>query len=215
MSRPVAPANHERREVKRPHGLRERFGGPPWLWRGLAVVVIVVSALRIVSYVSFLDAPELTENDYSPDYVSAREWRAGGDPYAPLPALNERYFGADDATARQYEPDQRNPHPPSLILFYAPLSAGSIETARLILLIVMLSATFAAVFLFLIEIGIVRPTAAVLGFGVLALPIVGFDLRWAQMNGLLLLSLVLAWRDIRRGHDLRAGLLLGAATALK
>lgn len=186
-----------------------------WLWRLLAAGVIVVAILRIASYTAYLDPPELTETDYSPDYVSAREWRSGGDPYGPLPALNEKYFGAGDATMRQYEPDQRNPHPPTLILFYAPLSFLSIETARLVLLILMLSATFAAVFVFLREIGIVTPTAGVLAFGTLALPIVGFDLRWGQMNGLLLLALVLAWRDMRRGHDLRAGLLLGAATALK
>ena len=195
--------------------MRDRFGGPPVLWRCLAVVVIGLAAFRIVGYISYLDPPALTENDYSPDYVSAKEWRAGGDPYAPLPELNEKYFGPEDATARQYEPDQRNPHPPSLLLLYAPLSAGTIEIARLILLVVMLVSTFLAMFLFLREIGIVTPTAAVLGIGTLALPIVGFDQRWAQMNGLLLLSLVLAWRDLRRGHDLRAGFLLGAATALK
>lgn len=185
------------------------------LWRSLAIAAIAVAAFRVASYASFLDPPALTENDYSPDYVSAKEWREGGDPYAPLPVLNEKYFGANDATARQYEPDQRNPHPPALLLFYAPLSTWTIEIARLILLVVMLAATFLAVFIFLREIGIVTPTAAVLGVGTLALPIVGFDQRWAQMNGLLLLSLVLAWRDLRRGHDLRAGFLLGAATALK
>ena len=185
------------------------------MWRFLAVAVIAVAVFRVVGYVSFVDPPALTENDYSPDYVSAKEWRSGGDPYAPLPVLNEKYFGADDATARQYEPDQRNPHPPSLLLFYAPLSAGTIETARLILLAAMLVSTFLAVFVFLKEIGIVTPTAAVVAIGALALPIVEFDQRWAQMNGFLLLSFVLAWRDLRRGHELRAGLLLGLVTALK
>jgi hypothetical protein len=195
--------------------MQDRFGGPRALWRFLAVAVVAVAVFRVVGYVSFVDPPALTENDYSPDYVSAKEWRSGGDPYAPLPVLNEKYFGADDATARQYEPDQRNPHPPSLLLFYAPLSAATIETARLILLAAMLVSTFLAVFVFLKEIGIVTSTAAVVGIGALALPIVGFDQRWAQMNGFLLLSFVLAWRDLRRGHELRAGLLLGLVTALK
>ena len=205
----------ERRSIPRPYGMRERFGGPRALWWILALAVVAASVVRIASYSDFLDPPELTENDFSPDYVSAKEWRAGRDPYGPLPDINEHYFGPDDATARQYEPDQRNPHPPSLIVMYAPLSAFGFETARTILLVVMLVATFLALFLFLREIGLRDPTAAVLALGGLALPVVGFDMRWAQMNGLLLLGLVLAWRDIRRGHDLRAGILLGAATALK
>lgn len=208
-------ATVERRLLPRPHGLRDKLGGPKAFYSITAAAVIALSLVRVVGYASFTDPPAVTENDYSPDYVSAREWRAGGDPYTPLTALNTKYFGPDDASVRQYEPGQRNPHPPSLILLYAPLSALSIEAARAVLLAIMLTATFLAIFLFLREIGLKTPTSVATGIAVLAVPVVGFDMRWAQMNGLLLLGLVLAWRDLRRGHELRAGALLGAATALK
>jgi hypothetical protein len=57
--------------------------------------------------------------------------------------------------------------------------------------------------------------AVVAGIGALALPVVQIDLSAGQLNGPLLLLLVLAWRALRRGSDIAAGTTLGLAASLK
>lgn len=211
----AAPERGDRRALPRPYGVRDRVGGSPGLWRILGGVVIVATLVRLIGFTAFLDRKEIIDSDFPQDYVAAREWRAGGDPYAPLSELTEKYLGPGSDTRLGYEAGQRNPHPPALILFLAPFSSLSVEAARAAFMAVMLLAIFLALLLFMREIGFKTATATVVALAGLALPIVGFEMRWAQMNGLLLLSLVLAWRDLRRGRELRAGLWLGAATALK
>jgi hypothetical protein len=208
-------AGVDRRARPRPHGLRDLIGGSRLLWIALGVVVVALSIVRIVGYTAFLERREIFDSDFPADYVSAREWREGGDPYAPIPDLTRKHLGPGSDTRLGYEAGQRNPHPPALVVIQAPLASTDVEVARAIFMALMLLATFLALLLFTLEIGLKRLTAAVVSFGALALPIIGFEMRWGQINGLLLLMLVLGWRDLRRGRDLRAGLWLGLATALK
>lgn len=129
--------------------------------------------------------------------------------------LTRKHLGPDSDTRLGYEEGQRNPHPPALIAFLSPLSRMSLENARALFMAIMLITTFLALFLFMGEIGFTTATSGVVAFGSLSLPIIGFEMRWAQINGLLLLSLVLGWKDLRRKRDLRAGLWFGVAAALK
>ena len=209
------PAGGDRRALARPHGLRDRLGGSRTLWLVVGAIAVAVSVVRIAGYTSFLDRTEVVDSDFPQDYVSAREWIEGGDPYAPMAELTHKHLGPGSDTRLGYEAGQRNPHPPALIVVQTPLSRLDVSVARTTFMVAMLLTIFLALALFMIEIGLNRLTASVAAFGALALPIIGFEMRWGQINGLLLLTLVLGWRDLRRGRDLRAGLWLGVATALK
>lgn len=195
------------------HPFRAFWSSPLLRWT-LITGALALSLLKVFTYFDYLDPPTLTENDLAPDYVSAREWREGGDPYGLLIPMFERVIGPNDL-AHHFEPNQRNAHPPALLLFTVPLTLVGFSTARLIWLVAMLVAMFLAVYLFAREVSLSKPVSGALAFLALSLPVVSYDLRWAQINGLLLLGLVVAWRDLKRGNDRRAGLVLGVATALK
>jgi alpha-1,2-mannosyltransferase len=49
----------------------------------------------------------------------------------------------------------------------------------------------------------------------LAVPVIQKDLLYGQLNGILLLLIVVGWRWLRRGSDIASGLSLGLATALR
>lgn len=192
-----------------------RFGRSPVVRVLFVGALIAVSTWRIIGYLDFIDPPFRTDSDLSADYVSAKEWRAGRDSYAPLHDLNVRYFGEEDANRIGYESTQRNPHPPALILLHAPFSALSIHAARIVHLSLMLTALFLAVFLFCRKLAVKAPTAALIALVSLSLPIVRLDARWAQINGLVLLGLVLAWMSLRSDREGIAGIILGGITAIK
>lgn len=193
------------REALRSRGARAVFLG----------ALVLVGLWRVWGYRVFIEPPYLTDSDLTPDYVAAQEWTAGRDPYGLLRPLVTERFGPSDPSLRQMEPGQRNAHPPVLILLHAPASALGIRGMRAVELGAMVGAIFLAVFLFCRELAMRRTMAAALAFGALALPIVRFDMRWGQINGLVLLGLVLAWRALRSGKDARAGMWLGAVIAMK
>lgn len=181
----------------------------------LLAALVVVGLWRAFEVRAFVTPPLLTENDFTQDYVSAKEWRAGRDPYARMPDMMLRYFGPNDPTARQYEPEQLNPHSPAMIVLLAPLSALGMRGARAGLMVVELLAVFLAVLLFCRALGMSDAVSTALAIGALALPVVRYDVRWGNINALVLLGLVLAWRALRSGKDARAGLILGAVVAVK
>jgi glycosyl transferase family 87 len=178
----------------------------------LMLVLAALSLLRIASYRQYTEAPYRTANDFTPDYVSAQEWMAGSDPYAPLGGLYEKHF---DTTGLSVEADQLNPHPPILIVLAAPLARLGVGGARAALLLVDLAAIFLAVLMVCGALSISRRTSVVVALGVLALPLVAYEVRWAQINGLILLALVWGWRSLRRGSERGAGIALGLAAAVK
>lgn len=183
--------------------------------RLLTWIVLGVCLLRVASYLVYLREPTRSDSDLTQEYVSAKAWRDGKDPYAPKKDLNARYIGAEARFLYEPEPDERNPHPPAFILLFAPLTSLGLTGARLAVLLVMLAATFVGIYLFCTTLGLAKRTAVLWGAVALATPLVQLDLRWAQVNGLLMLALVLAWRDLRQGRDTRGGAILGVAAALK
>jgi hypothetical protein len=191
---------------------------PPWrsaiVRRTLAGCLVVLCVAIVTTYWDFTKPPYLAANDFSPDYAAAKEWRAGGDPYAPLATLHRKYFD-DDTFAAQYVGGQGNPHPPTAIVLTAPLTGFGFRTARIIHLALMLGAVGLALALFCRRLGLTTLTTAVVVFGGLALPVTEYDVRWAGASGLILLALVWGWSDLRKARDARAGAILGVATALK
>ena len=186
----------------------------PLLRRTVAVLAIVLGLLAVGSRSTSLGDADLTRNDFTPDYVSAKALLNGHDPYDSLSKL-VHYVGRN---APYYGPpsfDSRNVHPPTNVALVVPLAALPYRAARIIWLLLMAACSGVAVGMLVRTLGLSRRWAVITGIGVLALPVFQKDLVYGQSNGILLLLLVVAWHSLLRGSDRAAGLSLGAAAAIK
>jgi alpha-1,2-mannosyltransferase len=187
----------------------------PPLRLGMVILLLGLGIGAVVSRATSFSSDILTHNDFTQDYVATKAWSEGIDPYSPTAGLVDRYLG-DDATSYriQYE-DRRNPHPPIQIVLLRPLGLFDYRQARLAWLALMSFLLSTSIMLVLRESGFRTSTAIVGGIAVLALPVMQQDLIWAQINGVILLLLVLGWRAIRGEREMLAGMVLGLATAIK
>ena len=192
---------------------RETFRSPI-LRRTVAVLAIILGLLAVGSRSTSLGAADLTRNDFTLDYASAKALLHGNDPYDSMSHL-VHYLGAN---APYYEPpefDSRSVHPPFHIAIVTPLTALPYRVARIIWLLLMAGCSGLAVGMLIRTLGVSRRWSVVTGIGVLALPIFQKDLVYGQSNGLLLLLLVLAWHGLKKDSQRVAGLSLGIAAAVK
>jgi hypothetical protein len=199
--------------VQAPNGTSARFSFPPSIVRTLAVLAVLLGLLSVVGREIRVSKEELTRNDFTQDYISAKAWRADGNPYDPIVNLSRRYLG--ESATPGIGPGQVNPHAPTQIVFMSPLTALPYRAARALWLL-MISASLAfGVWLVARGGGIPARTSAVIGIGVLALPVSQTYFQLVQFDGFIVLLLAAAWLSLRRGRDARAGAALGLAAALK
>jgi alpha-1,2-mannosyltransferase len=166
--------------------------------------------------VGYILSPRGITNDLTQDYVAARAWMDGDDPYADTSHLVDRYFGSNSGYDAIDEYGQGGtPHPPSLVVLVGAFALLPYKAARISWLLLMALATATAVGWFARMEGAKKQTAIILGIGALAIPVVQTDLVYAQSNGILLFLLVVAWASLRNKRDGWAGAALGMATALK
>lgn len=183
----------------------------------LLVAALALAAVGLIAFgtrVAAIQHPTLTADDFTQDFVSAKAWRAGQDPYGLQRVQGPRLIDSPiDVTSLR--PGHRNPHTPAEFVLVAPLTSLKYRVARTIWLV--LSASFAVGGLYLVvrTYGLPAKWAGVLAIGVLALPIVQDDLLYGQSGGILLILFVIAWRSLRRGREVRAGITLGLAAAIK
>ena len=187
----------------------------PLLQRTALAAVVALGLINVWGMRPYVVEPALTANDYTADYVSAREWFDGGDPYAELPGLIDEHLGPDAEYFASSPGYQRNAHPPALILVLSPLAFLPFFVARGVVLVLMAALFVASAGWLARRLGWAPGTAAVAAVGVLAVPVVQSDLLFAQINALVLVLMLFAWRSIEAGRDARAGIALGVATALK
>jgi len=184
------------------------------LFVGLGVVAV---ASRIATGPLFAEerGPQQAAwtDDFLQDYVSARAWRDGADPYTETAVLRDAYVG--DAINDGAPVGQANPHPPLAFLIVSPLSFLSYDAARALWLVLSAGAIALAIGAVARELGASRAAAAVAGMGVLALPVVQKDLSFGQNNGMILVLLAGTWLSMRRDRHVAAGVLLGLAVAIK
>jgi hypothetical protein len=150
--------------------------------------------------------------DFTGDYVSARAHLDGGDPYGSLSTLEHRYV---TPVGNPPSGITANPHPPAYVDLAIPIARLSYSTARTVWLSVMTLSFVIGLGLALRELGIRWVWAFSISVGCLWLRITRISLLTAQIDGILLLLIVLGWLALRRGRDRQAGIALGAAAALK
>jgi Glycosyltransferase family 87 len=201
---------------------RTRFStptAPAWLRLGKLILILVFVAFAahtvVISW-SSPHNPRRTVNDFTVDFVSARAFLDGGKPYADTNALARRYLSGTGVTQVPFgDQHARNPHPPAYILLVVPLARLPYSVARNVWLIVMtLSVAVAMGLVARTARGSIRIAVAV-ALCTLALPPVSLELRIGESNALILLALVVGWREIRKGRQVWGGAALGVASAVK
>jgi hypothetical protein len=178
---------------------------------------VVAAALAGVGSVALALAHVATPgdfpNDLLPDYVSARALIEGQDPYAPTFELILEHAPVEGDTYPLTR-SQRNPHTPLHIAAMVPFALLGYTAARFASVLVEAAAIALAMFIVFRALGMHRRAALALGIGVLALPLVAVDIRYGQVNGVLLLLIVGAWRALARRPGVSSGL-VGIAAAFR
>jgi hypothetical protein len=187
------------------------------LVRITATLIILAGAASLARVAMIVaDDEYLTHNDFTQDYVSARSWFEGSDPYAETGGLIDRHLGEKELFYAVHAPVQRNPHSPFGILLAAPFANLNYELARVLWLIVGAVAIAMAVALTARTLGADRRWTVVMGMAAFLVPVVRMDLIYGQSDPLLFLAIVLAWVTARHRPDSWiVGALLGAGAALK
>jgi len=184
-----------------------------------AAAFIVLGVSSVVTRVDFRpehdaspEAGAITD-DFLFDYLSARAWRTGLEPYDETGTL--RTLLLPDRPDLSAPAGQRNPHPPVMVLLVVPLSFLGYDFAHATWILLMAALYAGALGWFVHTLGTSILTASTVGVGALAIPIVQRGLSFAQHDALLLLLVVAAWGRLRRGRDLAAGWMIGVAGAAK
>ena len=146
--------------------------------------------------------------DIRQDYIAARRFFVGSDLYTP--------FTDAELASIAVNPDlgmPRNFHPPSTLVFFAPLALLNFKWAVVMWGIVTLGAFFTSVHLIMRELGygkwmFVVP-AAIWWFPL------WLHVRFGQFSVLTLLFLTLFWLSIRRNRQNMAGVWLALACLIK
>jgi len=151
-------------------------------------------------------------SDFAQDYVAAKAWGHGTDPYANTPDLIRRF---EPGTVQALPDNHRDPHTPFQILLARPFNAVPFRAAYATWLLLNAAALVASLFLVLRALSLNRAVSLSIALGSLALPTVRLALANGEPNAPALLLLVAGWLSLRRGDEARAGLALGVATALR
>src|SRR5205814_5835742 len=127
-----------------------------------------------------------TANDFTAEYISARAVVDGVNPYETVPTLKTKYLGRRLPIFNS-SPDQRNSHPPFMILLFVPFALLPYTPARALLLALTCVATVFAVIRFVREMGGSRRAQLLSAAVVLNIPVVRSDFFYGQIDGLMLL----------------------------
>jgi hypothetical protein len=177
----------------------------------LASFLVLVGSASTWNIVRQYSQPKFW-TDFTGDYVSARAHLDGDDPYGSLSRLEHRYV---TPSGNPPVGITANPHPPAYVDLAIPVARLGYSTARTVWLSVMTLSFVIGLALALREMGLQWIWAFSIAIGCLWLRISRISLLTAQIDGILLLLIVLGWISFRRGRDRGAGIALGAAAALK
>jgi hypothetical protein len=179
----------------------------------LIVAVYGVALYKFVDLLTHLRAPDVYSKDFAADYLPAQAALAGLNPYAPLPDLAAT-FGLPLSAGHLPHP---SPHPPAAVAVALPFAWLPFETAALLWFIAGLLMLGTVAFLLIrYKRGKGSPLfAALAASACVAWQPVYLELAFGQLMIPTLLLLTLSWLDLREGRNLRGGLLLGCAVAVK
>ena len=169
-------------------------------------------ALLLVGVVAVLARLGDAQYDFAIDYASAKAVVSGENPYVDANELIARHIPNFDLNREAQWPNWK---PPFRLLMAVPLLPLPFDVAASVWITVDALALVVAMMFFTDALGWPRLRSIAIGAGALTLPITQADLSLGQVNGVLLLLLVVAWRLLRSERSIASGWVLGALTAFK
>jgi hypothetical protein len=172
-----------------------------------AIVLALSSTAFLTIALPAIRSPDKAIRDFSIDYSAARAWRDGGDPFASTSANVSRYVAPRTI-------DEPEWHPPLYVSLFLPLSFLPYRAAASVWALLSIAALVLAGALLARDLGYAPRWGAIGGAAATFAPPLVSDLGHGQMNSILVLLLVLAWRSLREERAVGA-IALGAAAAIK
>jgi len=180
--------------------------------RRRSAAAIVVTVLALAGFTWFCAAvlpPAVQGEPDFPNYYFGGERLLSGEPvYGSLAPLMEEQFGV--ASYEAYPAD-----PPATVILLSPLSLLPYETAWIAFAVLSAAIMFGVGYGVGREVGWSREASIAAGTLLLVTSAGRFLLFRNHMESILLLALFLGWRELRRGHEMSAGVWWGIAAALK
>ena len=172
---------------------------------GLIVVVGLFAAVRWTQDL---------QSDFASDYATTKTVVAGGDPYENAPRDMERWIPGLRVPYKGVH-DFPNWRPPFRFLQTWPFTKLGFTTAANLWAVLLALCTAAGIAIVARGVGWGWRATTVVAVGGLFLPAVRDDMRFGQINGVLLLLLAAAWVCVRRERQTLAGVAIGSTIALK
>jgi hypothetical protein len=182
------------------------------VWRTLALAALIPCVLVGIAFIARSFAPPYSK-DMRSGYLMAQAMVHGVNPYLPLPELGRVFLPAhpiEDLT-------HPSPHPFAVGWLSLPLTLLTYEHASVVWLLFELVCLGVSVALFLRILRVPVRGWQTLAITFLAIgwwPVVD-DLRWGQLDSLLVAMFLGAWLLLRRGRDVAGGMLLGGLALVK
>lgn len=174
----------------------------------LGLLIAVVGILASVRWTQDL------QSDFASDYATTKTVGAGGNPYENAPRQMERWI---PGLRVPYEGDRDFPNwrPPFRFLTTWPFTKLSYTSAANLWAVILAICTVGGIVMVARAAGWTWTTAAVVAAGALSLPAVRDDMRFGQINGVLLILLATTWLALKRERPWSAGIALGTTIAMK
>ena len=177
-------------------------------------IVVALGLLSLGVYAGEYGGDERYTKDFALDYVSARAFLDGKDPYTPIRGLVADYLHPPAHILDDVLPGA-NWHTPFKLVMTLPLALLPYRVAGILWLLLSAAAYVGAAIVLARALAWRRSSGFVLGVGALIVPVVQKDLSTGNLNGILLLLLVAGWHFARMRRDVAAGSMIGMAAATK
>jgi len=157
--------------------------------------------------------PHIFKKDFIQEFLISKSVLDGVNPYLPLPVLADRFLGPLPNLIFPHP----TPHPPPVALFCLPLGLMSYKHAAIVWFLFELICLSVSVVLLLRWLGVEKrgALASLSALLILVWTPITYELLNGQLTALLFFLLVGAWQALRSGKDIRGGIFLGAAVAVK
>jgi hypothetical protein len=173
----------------------------------LLVAAALAAAWAVYDGVTLLAVMTRFNSDYVQDYLSARALGRGESIYVPVHPPTSH--------VPEHPEPYENDHPPTYVLFLAPLSGLRYDLAFLTLGLLSLASAALVAWLVAREVGAPVPLRMAVVAALLWHPGVTAALWAGNASLLIALMVTLAWASARRGADGWAGFWVGLAAAVK
>ena len=153
------------------------------------------------------------KKDFIQEFLISKSVLDGVDPYLPLPVLADRFLGPLPNLIFPHP----TPHPPPVALLCLPFGLMSYEHAAIAWFFFELICLSVSVVLLLRWLGVEKRGTLLLLSTLLILvwAPVTYELLTGQLTAFLFFLMAGAWLSLRSGKDIRGGIFLGTAVAVK